>query len=403
MRRLLIIIVLTLMCSGTAQAVEEEFRGIWVECEGSNSTLSSKDKIIKMLDTVEKANFNAVFIQVYRGNRCWFNSSIGDTAPFDEVEKSEDIDLLQFIIDEAHKRGLDIHAWVNVFRITRNVNAPMLKKLGREIVMTDSKGRSFLDYRNFSLPADEEKHITLSDESIMLDPANDKVHDYQLAIIKEIITKYPKLDGIHLDFLRYPYTVPYSPGSRFAKGLQFGYTKAAIEKFKRKTGLDPRNMDLDWKNTQRWDDFRREQITRFVRSTQKLCKETKNELDVSAAVLCWADRAYFAAFQDWRGWLEEEIVDFVVSMNYTRDRRFARYSSRTAVYASEKHNAYIGLQAYMSPVVSAEVAAQIIDCRKIGGRGIVIFSYDSVLKEQPDLFNILGSGLFGEKANIPEL
>ena len=403
MKRLVPISLLALLVAVPAYSVQEEFRGIWVECEGSNSTLSSKQRIAAMLDTVANANFNAVIVQVYRGNRCWFDSSIGDTVPFDEVKKKDRIDPLQFTIDEGHKRGLQVHAWVNVFRIARNINAPMLKKLGPEIVMMDNKGRSFLDYNNFSLPKDEAKHITLSDETIMLDPANDKVQEYQLAVVKEIMTKYQKLDGIHLDFIRYPYTVPYSPGSRFAKTLQFGYTKAALKKFKEQTGLDPNSMVLNTKNTQAWDDFRREQMTRFVRSAYELCEKTSPRISVSAAALCWADRAYMAAFQDWRGWLEDGIVDFVVSMNYTKDRRLARYLSRTVIHASDTRCGYVGLQAYMHPVVPAEVVDQIVDCRKAGGRGIVIFSYDSLLKEQPGFFDILRKGLFSEKAGIPEL
>ena len=401
MKKLIPVFLLSLLIVGLAHSAQDEFRGIWVECEGSNSTLSSKDKITSMLDMVSRANFNAVIVQVYRGNRSWFDSSIADAAPFNKIKTKDGIDLMQFVIDEAHKRGLQVHAWVNIFRITRNLNAPMLKKLGREIVMMDNKGRSFLDYTNFSLSGNEAKHISLSDESLMLDPANDKVQKYQLAVIEEILTNYPKLDGIHLDFIRYPYTVPYSPGSRFTKTLQFGYTKEALEKFRKRTGLDPRNMSLSTKNTQAWDDYRREQVTRFVRSTYQLCKKTNPKLSVSAAVVCWADRAYLAAFQDWRGWLEDEIVDFVISMNYTKDRRFARHLSRTAVHASDRRNGYVGLQAYMRPVVPTEITAQMTDCREVGSRGIVIFSYDSILKEQPSLFGVLRSGLFSEKARVP--
>ena len=401
MKKLTIMLFLCLSLSHYACATQQEFRSIWVECEGSEKTLSSREKITEMLDNVAAANFNAVIIQVYRGNRCWFNSAIGDSSPFKDVMRKSRIDLLKFIIDQAHKRGLKVHAWVNVFRIARNTEAPVLKKLGREILIQDNKGRSFLDYKNYRLPPHEDKYTMLSDETIMLDPANDKLHEYQLSVIKEIITKYPGLDGIHLDFIRYPYTVPYSPGSRFAKTLQFGYTKAALEKFRKQTGLDPRNMDRSTKNTQAWDDFRREQVSRFVRATYKLCKKTNPGISVSAAVLCWADRGYLAAFQDWRGWLEDGIVDFVVSMNYTKDRRFARYLSRTAIYATEKRNGYVGIQAYMAPVVSKDVVAQMIDSRNAGGRGIVLFSYDSIMKYRPKLFDALKSGIFRERARPP--
>lgn len=396
-KKILTLCSIFLFSISTTIFAQNEFRGLWVECQGSNDTLSSKTKITAMIESASKSNFNAIIVQVYRANKCWFNSAIGDASPYEEFKKKEGADLLDYLITEAHKRNLQVHAWLNIFQITKNTNAPMLKKLGNEILLRDNKGRSFLDYDDFKLAGEEGRWMTLSDESIVLDPANDKVHEYQLSIIKELIDKYPKLDGIHLDFIRYPYVVPYSPGSRFAKTLQFGYTQAAIGKFKKQTGLDPRTMSLDTKNTQAWDDFRREQVTRFVRSAFSLCKKKNSNLKVSAAVLCWADRAYLSAFQDWRGWLEDEIVDFIISMNYTKDRRFARYLSRTAARATDKSNGYVGIQAYMPPVVSSEVIAQLEDARKTGAKGLVIFSYDSVLKFAPSLFNDLSKGIFKDK------
>lgn len=384
----------------TTLFAQTEFRGLWVECEGSNRTLSSKSKILEMLDSAHKANFNAVIVQIYRANKCWFNSAIGDSSPYKEFKEKEGADLLDFLITEAHKRNLQVHAWLNIFQITKNLDAPILKKFGKEILLRDNKNRSFLDYNNYKLSGEEARYMDLSDESIVLDPANDNVHEYQLSVINELINKYPQLDGIHLDFIRYPYVVPYSPGSRFSKTLQFGYTQAAFDKFKKQTGLDPRTMSLDTKNTQAWDDFRREQITSFVRNAFNLCKKKNNNLKVSAAVLCWADRAYLSAFQDWRGWLEDEIVDFVVSMNYTKDRRLARYLSRTVAMASHKSNGYVGLQAYMKPVIVSEVIEQIEDARRAGARGIVIFSYDAILKNAPELFNEILKKVFQNKTAI---
>ena len=391
-----------LLAAGPAFTAEKEFRALWVECQGSNDTLSSKAKITKMLDNAAAANFNAVIVQVYRANMCWFDSPKGDTTPYETFKKTQNADPLAFLIDEAHKRGLEVHAWLNVFCISRNRNAPVLKDLGPEIVMVDSKGRSFLDYKNFNIPADEQKHINISDEHIMLDPANEKLREYNLDIVKTLVSKYRSLDGIHLDFIRYPYTVPYSPGSRFSKILQFGYTTEAIGRFKKQTGLDPRTMDLDTKNTMAWDDFRRDQVTAFVKKAKDICDTPQRRLKLSTAVICWADRAYLSAFQDWRGWLEDGIVDFTVSMNYTKDRRFARYVSRSAIYASDKKNGYVGFQAYMGPVVPAEIVAQMLDARRAGAKGLVLFSYDCILDKKPDIFTILKSGIFSEKAETPD-
>ena len=374
-------------------------RAIWVECEGENSTLSSKQKIVEMLDTVSDAGFNTVFVQVYRGNRAWFLSDIADTAPFQKVRLADEIDLLQFIIDEGDKRGLEIHAWLNIFRIARNRRAKMLQQLGKEIVIVDSKGRSLLDYPGYSLPAPESDYFTSSDESLMLDPGSPEVQKYQLGIIRELIEKYPGIDGVHLDFVRYPYTVPYPPGSRYSKAIDFGYNRDTLVRFKNETGLAP-PLSKNFNNTREWDNWRRSNVTDFIEKTHNLLKKQSPSIKLSTAVLCWADRAYLAAFQDWRGWLQNKLVDFVVPMNYTRDRTFAYYISRTSVNFSAEPPAYIGLQAYMGGTTNEEILAQIDDCIALGARGIVLFSYDSILRSRPGLFNSLKQGPFKTSSQI---
>jgi len=369
-------------------------RAIWVECEGANETLSSSENIIHMLDTVSTAGFNTVFVQVYRGNRAWFLSDKADTTPYLEFKSRNNIDLLRFILDEGHARRLKIHAWLNIFRIARNRKANMLKELGENIVIVDNKGRSMLRYKGYRLPSPEGKYFVTSDESLMLDPGSDKVRQYQLNIIRELLSGYPDLDGVHLDFVRYPYTVPYPPGSRFSKAIDYGYNEDSLARFKAQTGLDPRSMSKNFINTQQWDDFRRGNVTAFIESVGNLINQQYPAIELSAAVLSWADRAYLAAFQDWRNWLENGLVDFVVPMNYTRDSTFAHYISRGSINYSADPPVYIGLQAYMAPISIEAVLDQVRDCINLGAKGIVLFSYDSILLHKPELFKALKQGPF---------
>lgn len=381
---------------------EASVRGIWVECEGDNDSLSSKEKIIRMLDETTRANFNTIFVQVYRGNRAWFSSEIADTAPFADVLEKDGIDLLRFIIDEGHRRGLKVHAWLNIFRIARNREAKMLKKLGKEIVIVDNRGRSMLDYEKYLLAKPEGQFFNLSDETLMLDPGSEKVRQYQMSIIREVIKKYPGLDGIHLDFVRYPYTVPYPPGSRYSKGIDFGYNPDSLSGFKQKTGLDPITMIKNFANTQKWDDWRRENVTRFIETAYHLIKEKDSSMELSAAVLPWSDRAYLCAFQDWRGWIERGIIDFVVPMNYTKDNTFAHYISRASINFADAARVYIGLQAYMVPFTEEQVLEQINDCRQLGAKGVVLFSYDSILLHKPELFQRLVKEIFQQKPTLKQ-
>ncbi len=384
----MMVVFLTLFIFPKESMAEKEPWGLWVECEGSNQTLSSKKKIDELLILSQKNNFNALYVQIYRGNRCWYDSDITDKSPFLKVQKKDKIDLLAYLLEKAHEKGIAVHAWMNMFRIAKNLQADMLKMFGPEIINVDSRKRSLRDYKDFRLPSPENQYYLLGTAGYWLDPGNLNVQNYLLGLIAEVLKKYPALDGIHLDMIRNPYFVPYSPGSRFSQAPSFGYGKASVERFQKKTGLNPFDMTLNSENTQKWDDFRRDQVTNFVRKVYKKCRKISPSANVSTAVLCWADRAYLSAFQDWRRWLEEKIVDSVVVMNYGKDTRFVKYLSQQAISASEASTVYIGLGAYLLLNTPNKLMQQVKDVRDKGGEGIVFFSYDAMLKNKK-LFSLL--------------
>ena len=309
--------------------------GLWVECEGRLDTLSSIDKIDQMISDSESLGIKDLFIQVHRGNRAWFDSSYADSAPYKKFVAKYKIDPVEYIIDKAGKNGMNVHLWINIFRIKKNLDAPIVKALGTKILTRDGKKRLILDYPKQDLP----------DGGYWLDPADLQVQDYLLKLIDEAVTKYPNCAGVHLDFVRYPYRVPFYPGSQWAAGHGFGYGVDSVNRFKQKTGLDPFTMKLTRENAQLWDNWRRDHVTSFVKKVKEVCAGKRKVL--STASVCWADRAYLSAFQDWRRWLEDGIVDFISTMNYSTDNRFARYISREAISSKAGSKVYVGLGAYL--------------------------------------------------------
>jgi uncharacterized lipoprotein YddW (UPF0748 family) len=356
----------------TGFAHAEEVRGLWVECEGSNATLSSPDKIQDLISLSKYSGVNTIFLQVYRHNRSWYNSGSADTTPFDIVKAKYSIDPLSYTINLAHKNGIKVHAWINVLRIGKDSNAPVLKELGRDVVTRDGSGKSILQYPSTKLP----------DGGFWLDPGDPSVLKYTLKITGEILKKYPSLDGIHLDYIRYPYG-ELTPGAQFSNKGDLGYGKLSVERFKNLYGYSPLTMDLNNRNTtQRWDDWRREQVTNLVSGVYAFCKKQNPEIQVSCAVQPWQDRAYLVAYQDWRNWLANNIVDFVVLMNYSIDTKIVEYLSDSAIKTSPGKSVYIGLGAYMLTKSPYKLYQQIKNCQKLGAKGIVLFSYDAVLKNK---------------------
>ncbi len=379
-----ILIFLVFLFCGSPSFGKEIPLSMWVECEGSNKTLSSIDKIERMVEFSHSLGVKDLFVQVYRGNRVWFNSSLiekglVDNYPYNTFKEKEGEDPLLYVIKEAHSRGIKVHAWVNTFRIAKNLKAPLLKTFGKEIVIVDSKGRSMLDYPNLNIPGEEGKYFSTGSDGYWLNPGDSRVGDFLKDLIIDLVKKYPGIDGIHLDFVRYPYCVPYSPGSRWMKGVDFGYNRANRLKFMEKYGLDPLNMEKDRLNCQNWDDFRRNTISDFVKDIFKMSGDKGNSrIEFSSAVLCWPDRAYFSAFQDWRRWMEEGVLDFIISMNYGTDDRLVTYLSREAVSSGHSNKVYIGIGAYLLKKDPEKLYKQITDSVAAKADGITIFSYDAV-------------------------
>ncbi len=371
--------ILSVLIVSPLQAAQESIRALWVECEGTNNTLSSKEKILECIDIAAKNNFNTLFVQVFRGHRAWYKSSFIPNEPYKRFLAKEKVDLLQFFIDEAHKQGIEVHAWANQMRVVRNSKKsyPVLERLGKDVVTRNGTGVSLWDFPHEKLP----------DGGMWLDAGDRKVQRFLADVAEEIVVNYPDLDGYHLDFIRIPFDVPYA-GSRWDGRKGFGYGKESVRRFKLKTGWDPMTMEKTRKNTQVWDDWRRDQITEVVRTVSKRVKLTSRKMQVTAAGLCWIDRAYLSSYQDWGQWLDEGIVDALITMNYSIDSRFVNRLSRQALSLRQDSRVYIGLGSYLLEEELDAFEKQIQETLALNPDGVVYFSYDSMLKK-PEMFKIV--------------
>ena len=349
-----------------------EIDGIWAECQGPNATLESSRKIEQLFDRVSLAKLNTVFIQVYRGNKAWYRSSKADNSPYRDFFAREKNDPLNLAIYLSHKAGIELHAWVNVFRIWKNRDAKAVKKLGTSVITRDGTGRSLADYRRRSLP----------DDGVWLDPGDPRARDYLLGIIGEILQRYPDIDGIHLDYVRYPY----NEGSK----ADFGYGEASVSAFKKKHGFDP--AGCNGKKRLLWDEWRRDQLTTFIKDVR--AETARKGKKLSVAVLADKRKSRSDAFQDWPRWLKESLVDFVVPMNYSASRGLVKKRTKEILdMATDRKKVLMGLGAYKMLDCPQDILSQVRDCRALDTGGVVLFSYDNMCKK-PELFSYLGKHMF---------
>lgn len=357
---------------------------LWVTCEGSKGTLDDTAKIDDLISFAMKNKIDTLFIQVYRGNRTWYVTDMADDGPAQKFLKANGFEMLPYLLKKAHKNQIAVHAWFNILRITKNKQAYVLKKYGEKIVTRDSQLRSLLEYPDFDLPEGDKKYYEMGDPGIWLDAGNTDVKTYICDLIRDFLFRYSEIDGIHLDFIRLPVIIPFSPGSRF-KGLSFGYGYESMKKFREEYGFDPLEKDITRIQSLQWDNFRREQITDIVRKIKKICC-TDCGKKLSAAVRPWIDRAYLTDCQDWPRWLEEGLLDFAVVMNYTDDFQLFKYlalcSYSLKSISSPRSRILTGIGVYLLNDDAETLEKEIRFLKKIKADGISVFSYDSI--EDPE-------------------
>ena len=178
-------------------------------------------------------------------------------------------------------------------------------------------------------------------------------------------------------------------------GLDFGYGQESRERFREETGLPgpwggsdtPRSSIA---NGAAWDAWRRDQVTVLVGSIREGLDTLRPGVQLSAAVIPYADRAYLALGQDWRFWLDDSLIDFAVPMVYTRDERLFRYqvdAFGAGVYAPRL---WAGRGVWLFADAPAGAVAQVGVADASGMAGDSIFSYDALL-ETPALYGALAA------------
>jgi uncharacterized lipoprotein YddW (UPF0748 family) len=364
-------------------------RALWVLCEGSQRVLERPERIDALLADAERLGATDLFVQVYRAGRAWFDSSHADAAPHRAILAAHGTDTLAALVERAHARGLRVHAWVNVLSLAANRDAPVVQALGPAAVQVDRSGRSLLDYPDFEVPEPERRYYRMGTPALWLDPAAPGVAASLAATFAELVERYPTLDGLHLDYIRYPDVLPFIPGSRFGVGLEFGFGEASRRRFREETGLEA-PFRAAAANANRFDDWRRERVTGVVREIRAAALAKRPALELSAAVWAYPDRAYLSLFQDWRGWLEEDLLSFAVPMLYTLDDRLVRYNAQAFVGGVGGSRVWIGLGAWLFAARPERAAQQLREAEAAGPAGIAFFSWDA-LADAPALFAALAA------------
>jgi len=225
-----------------------EFRGAWVATVGNIDWPSRRDltvaeqkaELLAILDRAAQLKLNAIIFQVRPACDALYASPIEPWSEYltGAMGKAPQpfYDPLAFAIEEAHRRGLELHAWFNPYR-ARHENAKSPISANH---ISKTKPHLVRKYGNF----------------LWLDPGEKEVQDYSLSVVLDVLRRYD-VDGIHFDDYFYPYAI------RGSDGRDLDFPDQASWK---KNGDDGKLSRDDW---------RRENVNTFVRRVHESIKANK--------------------------------------------------------------------------------------------------------------------------------
>ena len=365
------VVIASAGAGGIAPAhVTPPVRGLWVTVFSTEHPFSSRAALEQFFTRAEFLGIQTVFLQVYRGDQAWFRSSVADDAPFQRAQQTFGNDPLAAFLRAAHQRHITVHAWLNVLSLSTNAQAKVLTELGTGALTVDQDGHA-------SLAKPDTRVITfVLEKQLFLEPGDPRVQQHVVAVTTELLQRYPELDGLHLDYIRYPYAVPSIPSATFqAQGLSYGFAPANVTRFQEATQLNPRHKVLAPATAHRWDDWRRLQVSQLVERVAQAVRQQRQGLRISCAVMPSVERAYGVVFQDWPLWVDKGWVDFVVLMNYTTDVRWFTLNARTAT-ALAPGRVHLGIGLHLLKDDAAVLADTLTVAQRLQPAGLTFFSYE---------------------------
>lgn len=278
--------------AGRVRVHPDQVHGVWV----TRFDYRTQPDVVRVIRDCHEAGFNTVFFQVRGYGTAFYDSKIEPWA--EELGgRHPGFDPLEVACTEAHRLGLSLHAYVNVMPAWRGTGPPrnpkQLYNARPDWFWYDQHG----------------KRQTLQSFYVSLNPCLPQVRQYLTAVCHEIVTRYD-VDGLHLDYIRFPNEPPAATG-----GADYPRDRQTLSLFMKDTNRHP---DSD---PQLWTRWRNDRVTDLVRDIHQMVKRAKPNILLSAAVGPDPSSHYRTHYQDSIRWMNEGLLDFVTPMNYTTDDR----------------------------------------------------------------------------------
>jgi len=368
-----------------SQAMQVEARAMWV----TRFDYDSEAKVARIMEDAARANFNIVYFQARASSDAYYRSEIEPCAALlcGKLGGTPRYDPLEVAVREGHKRGLQVHAYLNAL----TGRAAGIEGQCRAIPEPDSGNprHVLLDHPEWIMSDRYGKKLPCpnSEEYVWLSPSFPEVRTQLARVAADVARRYD-VDGIHLDRIRFP-------------GNAWSWDAASRAEF----GKSPAQHPAEWR------EYRTGLVNRMVRETYDSITTVKPGLVFSAAVWgIYEDKWNWKTLagktdlmQDSRAWAKEGYMDVLVPMTYSRIKeRCARIDwgcmleDQLGLERESGRQMYIGIDASKG---AREVVNQIRLARARGATGLAVFSYSAL--ENTHALRLLASTVFAQPASVP--
>lgn len=329
--------------------------GFWVRLTFDETTDA------RMWDQLAEAGATDLFVETfYHGFVIYPGSNI-----FDQRPELAGTDPLREAIAEAHRRGMRLHAWVHTLRwgpdYTAHPQVPRNRFVGQVDgwLCRDASGEAHPEF--------------------FVSPAVPEVRDKVTRLCLDICQRYPEIDGLNLDYIRWP------------EGGEHWYDEANVSSFVGGGGADPR-VDRSEANIEAFQRHSAAQVTRLVEMIATTVHGVFGSKLISAAFFPGRDaRDRWFKAQDWPTWLERGLLDVATPMCYSYAVEGVVEEARMTVEAAHGVPVWAGLAVH-GGTDHAPATVQLDAVRGLGLAGVVFFSHGWIAA-RPEEFGEIGAWL----------
>jgi uncharacterized lipoprotein YddW (UPF0748 family) len=310
-----------------------------------------------------QARFSDVLFQVRGEGTVSFRSDLEPWAwqlsgeEIDRTGRDPGWDPLAKAVEEGRRYGLRVHAYLNVMpgwaqKELAPAASGQLLATHRSWFLTDARGNAM-----------DPRRLNASPTYGFLDPSLPAVRAHLAALAGEVAARY-EIDGIHLDYIRYPNEHP-QYDSR---------ADPTLAAFKQKHHASPEGKPEAWQR------YKRDQITEVARGISESARLARPGVEISAAIIADSDTRQNGALQDVEVWLREGLVDAVVPMAYTdRMDRFDRFCKQ---FSGEPWTGKVWLGVWAKESRNPRLVPQVRHALQSGFPAVAVFSYGELFPER---------------------